>query len=107
MAARTSYTVVGTDQKPLTYGRMVELHDEMAVADPKHMSPFEHCGQAMNRKEYMHSMSGIFTVDSRYIEYSGQDGGRTETKIEGSKGWSGNFRGFKQYRKMIPNENVT
>ncbi len=72
MAARTSYTLVGQDQKPMTFGRAVELHDEMKNANPKHMSPFEHCGQAGNGDEV-----------------------------------SGNFRGFKQYRKMIPNENIT
>jgi hypothetical protein len=27
--------------------------------------------------------------------------------IEQVKGWSGNFRGFIQYRKMFNNENVT
>ncbi len=45
MAARTSYTVVGADQKPMTYDRSVELHDEMKSATPVHASPFEHCAE--------------------------------------------------------------
>jgi len=46
MAARTSYTVVGDDLKPLSYPKMLELHDRMATADPLHASPFEHCARA-------------------------------------------------------------
>lgn len=45
MAARTSYTVIGNDQKPLTYQRMLEIHDQMRDADPIHASPFEHCAK--------------------------------------------------------------
>lgn len=40
-----------------------------------HLSPFEHCARAMNEEEYNVSE------------------------------WSGNFNGFVQYRKMLPNEN--
>jgi len=45
MAARTSYTVIGNDQKPLTYQRMLEIHDQMRDANPIHASPFEHCAK--------------------------------------------------------------
>lgn len=48
MAARTSYTVVGEGQKPLSYQRMIEIHDEMKNADPFHASPFEHCARCAN-----------------------------------------------------------
>lgn len=80
MAARTSYTVVGEDQKPMTYKRMIEMHDEMVVEDPKHMSPFEHCAPAMNAEQYN---------SDAYYELGG------------------NFKGFIQYRKMIHGENIT
>lgn len=85
MAARTSYTVVGEDQKPLTWQRMVELHDELANANPKHASPFEHCGQAMSDYEYAFKSSYNVSEDTW--------------------GWSGNFRGFNQYRKSLVGEN--
>ncbi len=80
MAARTSYTVVGADMKPLSYSRMIEIHDDMKQATPKHMSPFEHCAQAMD-------------MDRQYYE-------------PWYEPWSGNFFGFIQYRKMIENENI-
>lgn len=89
MAARTSYTVVGLDQKPMTLRRMCELHDEMLAANPKHMSPFEHCAQAMKEDD---------TINN--VHYEGEHPLYPD-------GWSGNFRGFVQYRKMIPNENIT
>jgi hypothetical protein len=78
MSARTSYTVVGEDLKPITHERMIELHDGMKRADPLHMSPFEHCAQNPT-EEYV-------------TEY-------------GSDFWSGNFKGWIQYRKMIHGEN--
>lgn len=86
MAARTSYTVVGEDQKPLTWQRMVQLHDEMANANPKHASPFEHCGQSMTEWFY-ESLGTGDSLDEKF------------------RGWSGNFRGFIQYRKTLANEN--
>jgi hypothetical protein len=84
MCARSSYTVVGVDQMPLRYGRMIELHDDMRDAYPKHMSPFEHCAPAMNKEEY--------------------DGFLPDGHPD--QGWVANFRGFIQYRKMIENENI-
>lgn len=47
-----------------------------------HMSPFEHCARAMSKVEYM--PDGIDHVDHPDL-----------------RGWSGNFRGFVQYRKEI------
>lgn len=85
MAARTSYTVVGEDQKPLTWQRMVQLHDEMANANPKHASPFEHCGQSMCDDEYRFKSSYNYN--------------------ENTWGWSGNFCGYNMYRKSLKNEN--
>jgi len=58
MGARTSYTVVGEDQKPMTYKRMCELHDEMLEAKPVHASPFEHCALNMNNNEKSRNFIG-------------------------------------------------
>lgn len=101
--ARVSYTVFGEEDKPDNYENDIKLHDRLAASG--HWSPFEHIARAMTSKEYMHHLQGPFTVESRFIEFSGQPGGRTETQIEGSKGWSGNLRGFIQYRKTFQNEN--
>lgn len=115
MCARTSYTVVGKDQKPMTYERMIELHDKLVVANPKHMSPFEHCAKTMSARQ--------MEMNKAVRDYKNGDIERDNDKLvwkdnEAVKkgddpvhvhelGWSGNFRGFLQYRKMIPNENVT
>ncbi len=93
MNARVSYTVVGEDQKPLSYKRMLEIHDELLKANPKHMSPFEHCARAMSEIEHFNNVRGE-RIDYNEIE-------------KGGEGWSGNFRGFMQYRKMIKGENIT
>jgi thymidylate synthase ThyX len=79
MCARTSYTVVGEDLKPLSYTRLAKLHDELEAANPKHMSPFEHCAKNPENEDYINS----------------------------SFGWWGNFKGWIQYRKMISGENIT
>jgi hypothetical protein len=72
MAARTSYTVVGADQKELTGKRMTEIYDDLVGSDPLHASPLEHCAQQQESADYI-----------------------------------GNFAGWKQLRKFIPNENAT
>lgn len=73
--ARISYTVVGEEGKPFNYEADIKLHDRLAKSG--HMSPFEHCAQAMNVDQYENNF------------------------------YSGNFKGFIQYRKTMPNENIT
>lgn len=53
-----------------------------------HMSPFEHVAKAMTQQEYGHS---YLATDGQMPIY----------------GLSGNFKGFIQYRKTLPNENRT
>lgn len=74
--AQVSYTVVGEDEKPLDYLKLIGLHDRLLKSG--HMSPFEHCARSFTKMEW----------DREYM---------TE--------YCGNFQGFIQYRKMIPNEN--
>ena len=78
--ARVSYTIVGEESKEPNYENDIKLHDKLLTSG--HMSPFEHCAKAMDIADYRN--------------YA----------IPPSE-WSGNFRGFVQYRKTIPNENVT
>lgn len=63
-AARISYLTHDGVRNPAAD---LELHDKLKTS--RHMSPFEHCAQALNNCKYY-----------------------------------GNFKGFKQYRKFIPNE---
>lgn len=73
--ARVSYTVVGEEEKKHDYDADIKLHDRLLASG--HLSPFEHCAQAMNE-------------DQHYF-----------------RRWSGNFKGFIQYRKTIDGENKT
>lgn len=88
LCAGVSYTIAGEDGKPLNYEKLIERHDMLLTNG--HMSPFEHIAQAMTDNKYYNSYT---------MEYVNE---RERKKIYGA---SGNFRGFMQYRKMIPGEN--
>lgn len=79
--ARVSYlNFEGKDD----YEADIKLHDTLLKSG--HMSPFEHCAKAMTNKQYTaHKVRGIYNGDKLGI--------------------CGNFRGFIQYRKLIPGEN--
>lgn len=87
--AQTSYTLLGDDEKPMDYPKLIALHDRLATSG--HWSPFEHCVRAMYVKEYRESARWEFNPKTK--------------EFEEQSGWCGNFRGFIQYRKMFPNEN--
>lgn len=84
--ARISYIVVGEEGKEWTIEQDIKVHDKLM--NDGHMSPFEHCGQTMTTHQYENESS-----------YNADDG------PEGTWGWSGNFKGFIQYRKIFANEN--
>ena len=100
MCARVSYTVVGTELSEWTVEKYCKKCDELTSAVPLHASPFEHVARAMTEKENM-----------QYFHYDPQSfDDYSERQIDPplrNYGWCGNFRGFVQYRKMLPNENVT
>jgi thymidylate synthase ThyX len=86
--ARVSYTVVGEEDKKPNYENDIKLHDNLMKAG--HMSPFEHCAQAMSEAD----------IKQNRIVIRGKND-------SDNLGWSGNFKGFIQYRKTLPNENIT
>lgn len=59
--------------------------------DPVHMTPLEHCAQAMTEAEYNTSVRIRRDNDGRIVF--------------DERGWCKNFRGWIQYRSMFPNEN--
>lgn len=86
--ARVSYlNFEGKDD----YEADIKLHDRLMSM--KHSSPFEHCARVMSDKEFQ----TIFTASN-----SNYNGDIPKHDL----GWSGNFRGFIQYRKMFRNENI-
>lgn len=80
MCARVSYTVVGEEGKESNYENDIKLHDRLAESG--HWSPFEHCAKA-----------ATYNLDEISKDFIG--------------GFSGNFKGFIQYRKTFGNENIT
>lgn len=88
--ARISYlNYEGNDD----YEADIKLHDRLK--DMGHWSPFEHCARVMTEEEFNTHIRGkvSYTPTGIYSPYSH------------NLGWSGNFRGFIQYRKMFENEN--
>lgn len=82
--ARLSYM---TFDGEINYEKDIELHD--MLLESKHFSPFEHCCKVPNAKE-LSSISGGFThVD------------------KDSRLWSGNLKGFIQYRHLIEKNHGT
>lgn len=59
MAARTSYTVVGEDQKPLSYQRMLEIDTQLINANPVHASPMEHCAECAGDSGSYYNLNGF------------------------------------------------
>lgn len=94
--ARVSYlNFEGKDD----YAADIKLHDQLLSSG--HMSPMEHCARAMTDKEYYSSVRGRVDI----IDLS-PDPSKLAIDIN-DIGWSGNFRGFVQYRKTLQNENRT
>jgi hypothetical protein len=108
--ARISYTVVGEEGKEPNYENDIKLHDRLAESG--HWSPFEHCARAMDEEEYFkhHNGNDLSIGDDDYgkLIYEQYITGKytSEDLKTTSFGWSGNFRGFVQYRKMFNNENI-
>lgn len=89
--ARISYnTFEGKDD----YEADIKLHDRLASSG--HFSPFEHCAKAMTDEEYYKIDSICGDLNAEQLAYK-----------ESLQGWSGNFKGFTQYRKLFNNENRT
>lgn len=82
------------------YQKDIELHDRLASMG--HWSPFEHCARAMTEYELYSHHRGIFVPEEDSFP---EDVGMAI--LGNSFGWSGNFQGFVQYRKMFDNENKT
>lgn len=96
MCARVSYTVVGEKEKLINYKKDMELHDTLVTSG--HMSPTEHCAQAMNEHEYYKGINGTVTNYTKTNVKMISSLCNSDSEIFG---WSGNFKGFTQYRKLI------
>ena len=93
--ARVSYiNYEGNDD----YGADIKLHDRLVKMG--HWSPLEHCARAMSEEDFDKSYQGtidFYEVDKDFTAFL--------TAGKQYHGWSGNFRGFIQYRKTFDEEN--
>lgn len=96
--ARVSYlNYEGNDD----YAADVKLHDRLSGMG--HWSPFEHCAKAMTRDEYRSNIRGSVKLQQITRHSKAYESGDTPE----AEGWSGNLKGFVQYRKIFEGENKT
>lgn len=81
--ARVSYN--NHDGTNSTYEQDCKLYDRLLGSQPIHASPAEHQAQALKEKDSSMKNGTYYTADS----------------------FSGNFKGWKQYRQLLPNQNIT
>tara|TARA_R110000765_G_scaffold345721_1_gene435939 strand:- start:531 stop:1307 length:777 start_codon:yes stop_codon:yes gene_type:complete len=88
------------------YAADIKLYDRLATMG--HMSPFEHCAQAMTDKEYYSNVRGTVKIGTEnsgdlflYEVYPAAE------DTQSIYGWCGNFRGFIQERKTMAGEDGT
>lgn len=111
--AWTSYDYFDGDRSP---EKAVDTHDKLILSTPIHASPAEHPARCMNDEEY-HAYSRVVLVQkSEMDEYRANnpsDWYRILGRMSGTEdymvkefGWCGKFRGWIQYRKLLPRENA-
>lgn len=77
--------------------KSLEVYDRLVGSDRKHASAFEHCATPMKEPHFLNG------VNWPSISNTWEDG-ITHVDRNGNL-WSGNLKGFIQYRKLIPGEN--
>lgn len=77
----------------------VKLHDSLVKSG--HWSPFEHCAKSMNSDEYYSHIHGVIAG----AKSVGKNAIQVVFIDDSIFGWSGNFRGYIQYRKTFQGEN--
>lgn len=93
-AARISYTLPSSIEKH-DYVRDVDMHN--MLANNGHWSPLEHSAQAPEDDELCPRLQNVGIASPDQVQ--------KYLIANPEHGWWGNFRGWKQYRKMFQNEN--
>ena len=99
--AQASYRVL--DQ---TLEKALSVFDRLVSGDPLHASPFEHPCMPYSETEHM----GRLKVKNAMLAMLHETGQYTDEQCEKFSDitmYTGNFRGWTQYRKQMPNENLT
>lgn len=97
--ARVSYTIMG-EENVVDHRKDIQLCDRLIAMG--HYSPTEHVAKVMDEKECFSHFRG--QLDDETIQNI-LGGNLPALKDDERFGWSGNFRGFIQYRKTLNDEN--
>lgn len=98
--AAVSYRNEGYD-----LSKSIEVYDRLVGSDRKHASAFEHCATPIQAGISQHCGRGAKLLNDSMFAQSWEKG-ITHVDRDGAL-WSGNFKGWIQYRKLIPGENYT
>lgn len=84
--------------------KSLELYDRLVGSDKKHASALEHCATPMKPHCYEQTkLKGMKAVNVPAFPKSWQEG--ISHMDRDCQLWSGNFKGYIQYRKLVPGEN--
>jgi thymidylate synthase ThyX len=95
-------------------GKAIETHDKLVGSAPLHASPAEHPARVMYEREFYGHTKTFFVPHDQMEWYRANNpdewfivvGKGSDWYTVKEYGWCGNFRGFIQYRKMLPQENA-
>lgn len=80
-----------------------EVYEKLVGADRKHASAFEHQATPMRPYGFYEGAFGSYESNKAFVPFTWEEG-ITHVDRKGQM-WSGNFKSFIQYRKLIPGEN--
>jgi hypothetical protein len=83
--------------------KSLEVYDRLVGSDRKHASAFEHCATPMPEEYLPRNTLSSIALNVPHDSSTWQKG-ITHADRKGQL-WSGNLKGFIQYRKLIPGEN--
>jgi hypothetical protein len=87
--------------------KSLEVYDRLVGDEKKHASAFEHCATPIRKHGYYQSSirPSKYEQNHPWVPYTWEEG-ITHVTRDGNL-WSGNLKGWRQYRKLIPGENYT
>jgi thymidylate synthase ThyX len=88
-AAQASYRRLDTSLE-----KAIEIYDRLAGSEPIHASPFEHVATPFTEHEYMARKDALDMLERKEVDHALQ------------VMYKGNFMGWTQIRKDLPNENI-